>query len=508
MHLKRIIVPLIAILLAGCAVTSISQAPPRPDKPWAAVTDTHGDVVFGKAAESTPSAATLPAVPALPAMPDTQKLEPDRIYGLADLIDVAASNNQNTRIAWNAARNAALAMGIARSTYLPRLTAAVVGGYASGSNTQTFAPNISLPSTASQTGTVAAVGLQWLLFDFGQRDAIVEAARETTFAANVMFNAAHQALIYDVAVAFYTHAAAAGRVSLLEQALANSRTVQAAAEGRLNQGQGTAIEVAQARQARAQANLRLVQARGAREDAYVTLLGAIGLPTSTHLRLADVSGRRLSRATAVMTDALIREAVSRRPDVQSAYALAKAGQAGVDAARAELMPKLFASGTVGGARGALGVSSLPSLGDLGSPILNLSNRTTSGVIMGGVSVPIYDGGVRYAMLEQARSRADTAQATLIRTRLDAARQIVKSDNALKTALATHEASRELSTAAATTFDAALTAFRSGYGSVVEMTLAQSGLLDAKLGETDAYHATLIAAASLAFATGLVANALP
>jgi outer membrane protein TolC len=194
--------------------------------------------------------------------------------------------------------------------------------------------------------------------------------------------------------------------------------------------------------------------------------------------------------------------------VQSAYAVAKAGAAGVDAARAEFMPKLFASSTVSSARGALGVSSLPSLGDLGSPILNLSNRTTSGVIMGGISVPIYDGGVRAAMLEQAKSRADSASATLIRTRTEAARQIVKADNALKTSLTTYEASQQLAAAAATTFDAALTAYRSGFGSVTEMTLAQSGLLDAQVSAIDAYHAALISAASLAFATGAVATALP
>jgi outer membrane protein TolC len=55
--------------------------------------------------------------------------DPGKVYTLSDLIDLAETNNPLTRTAWNAARDAALAVGIARSTYLPRLTVAALGGY-------------------------------------------------------------------------------------------------------------------------------------------------------------------------------------------------------------------------------------------------------------------------------------------------------------------------------------------------------------------------------------------
>jgi outer membrane protein len=494
--------------LSGCASWSADIAPPRVDRPWVPVTSADGEILAGRPARPPTGGRggfVLPANPALGVMPDTTTaLEPGRTQTLADLIDAAQSNNPQTRVAWNAARNAALSVGIARSTYLPRLTAAVVGGYrhGSGSNTTNLGPaNLDGSRDNWATGSVSALGLQWLIFDFGQRRALVEAAGQMAVATNVAFTAAHQQLIYDVTLAYYTHATATQRVSLLEQSLANARAVQAAAESRLRDGQGTVTDVAQVRQATAQAELRLVQARGRAQDTHQALVTAAGLSPMTRLRIADVSGRPLSPSATTLTEPMINEAVSRRPDMLAAYASARAAQAGVAAARAEFLPKVFASGNVAYADGRLGLSSLPAVGDQGTSTLNLSDRRFSSVIIAGITVPIYDGGVRSALLRQAQARADSAQAVLRRTQQDSVRQIVEADNALRTGLAAHAAAGTLEAAAGTTFDATLAAYRSGFGSVTQATLAQSGLLDARLGRADTYSAAQIAAASLAFAMG-------
>lgn len=50
--------------------------------------------------------------------------------------------------------------------------------------------------------------------------------------------------------------------------------------------------------------------------------------------------------------------------------------------------------------------------------------------------------------------------------------IVVASNALRTSLAAYEASQALTQAAQTTFDAALDAYRSGVGSITDLTLAE------------------------------------
>jgi outer membrane protein len=120
-----------------------------------------------------------------------------------------------------------------------------------------------------------------------------------------------------------------------------------------------------------------------------------------------------------------------------------------------------------------------------------------------VTVPIYDGGMRDAQLARARADADSADARLTQVREDAVRQIVLADNALRTSLSAYSAAQTLKAAAQTTFDSALAAYRNGVGSITDLTIAETQLLQAKNASTDAYSTALSAAATLALATGVL-----
>lgn len=55
-------------------------------------------------------------------------IDVERRYDLPQLIDLAQSINPATRSAWHRARQAAIAVGMTEATYLPLITASVVGG--------------------------------------------------------------------------------------------------------------------------------------------------------------------------------------------------------------------------------------------------------------------------------------------------------------------------------------------------------------------------------------------
>jgi hypothetical protein len=70
-------------------------------------------------------------------------------------------------------------------------------------------------------------------------------------------------------------------------------------------------------------------------------------------------------------------------------------------------------------------------GDLSSTIGNISSNINNATILGGVTFPIYDGGIRDARIYEARSRASAAEATLLRLQQNAAAtEIVAADDAL------------------------------------------------------------------------------
>lgn len=491
--------------LAGCATSSLDMAPDSPERPWQPHTDAAGAIVPGPPASTGTAARArsyeLPANPALAAVPAPPALEQAHAYGLPELIDLAETANPLTRIAWNDARNAALAAGIAKAAYLPQLSVAAMGQYL-GAHTSSSSALGDSSLSASGHGATEVVALQWLLFDFGGRAARLEAASQISVMANISFTAVHQQVIYDVSVAFYAYQAARSRIDTTQQGLDNADAILAAAQSRYKRGVGTVIEVAQANQNRAQAKLAMVEAQGAESNSYLALVSAMGISPLSRPDIAQMPVHTLPPATSDSIDQIVSSAIARRPDVLNAYAAERVSLAKVKAAESEFMPKVFVSAVGAYNTGSSSISAVPAIGQQ-LPTVNLSNGHYGGSVIVGVTIPLYDGGLRSAVLAQARNDADSASTRLDHSREEAVRQIVTAQNTLQTSLTAHAAAKELLAAAQTTYDAAFDAYRHGVGSVTDALLAQNQLLAAKNAYADSYSGALSAAAALALATGSV-----
>jgi outer membrane protein len=531
--LIRIVVPalLLGAGLVGCASASLVLAPEAPDVPFkparAAVPD--GEVGPSSLPPATRSGARdfgLPPMEDLPLVPPPLAIDPTHTYSLAELIDLAQINNPETRVAWEHARQAALAVGIAKALYLPVLSATAVSG-AQHNSGSTQGGLSSLAVNNDLNGTVGSVALAWLIFDFGQRDALKRAATDLSFASNVAFNGMHQKIIYDVSRAFYDYSSARQRVAIAAQSKTESAHLLDAAQNRLKQGIGTTVETAQAEQFLAQAAFNLVQARGAERDSYHSLLAAAGISPVATLRIEDVSGRLLPANSMVPVEHIIAEAIARRPDIQASYATARASRAAVAAVEAEFLPKVFVAASDTYATGSLNITSLPSIPSLGSistslPSLpaptpttvsipnssalgNISLNQNDTTVLAGVAVPIFDGGVRDARVREARSRTEAAESTVLHLEQTAATEIVAADDALRSSLEANRAASVLVSASLTAYDAALAAYKSGAGTLTAALEAERALLSGRLAKAQAHGTAQIAAASLAFSTGRLSS---
>jgi outer membrane protein len=530
---------LFSLQLAGCATSALNMAPDRPDAPWSPATGPEGEIVAGRRGPYQPNNGryVLPANRELAETPPPViDLERHGPYSLPELIDIAESNNPVTRNAWNDARDAALAAGIAKSTYLPLISAGIVQGWQRShidfsnrnqvstlgatlpalpiSTTSTTPPSPDNDVNVTGEGDIEVLSIQWLLFDFGKRAALVQVAKQESAVSNIAFTAAHQQVIYNVSLAFYAHAATRAHLTTAMESLSAAEEVQAAAEDRYKRGVGTVVEVAQTKQATAEAQLVRVEAEGAAENSYLGLISAMGISPMTRLTIAEISRRTLPPSLTAPIESFVSEALARRPDVLSAYATVQASLAGLRAAQAEFLPKVFVSGTGSRLSGSLSITAIPGI-DQQLPIVNLppsqlgtSSDQLNGTILLGMTVPLYAGGSRAALLEQARDKVDKSETTLLQIRNEAARQIVVARNTLKTSLSAYSAATALSAAAQTTFDAALAAYRNGVGSVTDVALAERQLLVGKNAATDAYSTALSAAATLALAAGALGSAPP
>jgi outer membrane protein TolC len=215
-RVRCIVAALAACLVVADCNDTRDLAPPAPDRPW----------------PIPASAAPTPAEVPLISSSTRAEINPaHRYYSLAELINIAERRNQTTRIAWEQARQAAIDVGIARAALLPVLTASALGGYQRIASP--FPSNL-VPKgyiTANVEEFLPTLAISYLLLDFGGREAVVNAAQQLSIAANVMFTAAHQKLIFDVARAFFLLGGADATMRAAEQALKDAEEVQGSCGG-------------------------------------------------------------------------------------------------------------------------------------------------------------------------------------------------------------------------------------------------------------------------------------
>src|SRR5215831_5835789 len=258
-------------------------------------------------------------------------INPRKTYCLAELIDIAERNNPDTRVAWERARQAAAAVGLSESAYYPFLVASAAAGY-----DRAFIPFPTLdvnlkkllmhPSLndVSITGGSSLVteakvyrgelNAKWLLLDFGERSAVVAAAREQLMMANVGFNAIHQKIVFQVTDRFYQLGTARQKVLVSQSALEAARTVEEAVQARIDNGLATQPELLQAQQQSAQTAFDVDATTGLESDARVALVESIGILPTVPLKVADLSQRSTSEANGSV-DELIERALWQRPDL-------------------------------------------------------------------------------------------------------------------------------------------------------------------------------------------------
>src|SRR6266478_4714254 len=196
-------------------------------------------------------------------------INPRKIYGLAELIDIAERNNPDTRVAWERARQAAAAVGLSESAYYPFLVASAAAGYdrafipfpTLAVNEKKLLTNPSLNAVSISGGGSLVTQSQvyrgelnakWLLLDFGERSAVVAAAREQLMMANVGFNATHQKIVFQVTDRFYQLGTARQKILVARSALEAAQTVEEAVQARIDNGLATRPELLQAQQQSAQ----------------------------------------------------------------------------------------------------------------------------------------------------------------------------------------------------------------------------------------------------------------
>src|SRR6266850_6126801 len=450
----------ISISLADSAARGEDGVAPLPDKPWLPPQLDEYETELARARFHDKRKA-----------PEVD-VDGDKVYDLPELIDIAERTNPQTRIAWERARQAAAAVGLSQSAYFPYLVASAGAGYE-----HAFVPFPTLKQgpgasdvsvigggtlATDAVGERAALGVKWLLFDFGERKAATTMAKEGLMMANVGFNAVHQQIVFTVTRRFYELNTTRQKVAVAESSLRAADTVAQAARARLDNGLATRPDVLQAEHQFAQAAFELEAARGALSDAQVAFVESLGILPTTKLEVANVSEKSFSENSADSLDDLLERALSQRPDLVGKLANLRARQAGVKKARAAYYPKVSLGANAGWAELDVSVKGSRYFG---------GNEPVYGA---GVAfeLPIFDGFARRKKLHIAESELRAAEDELAHTRDSVIREVWKARTDFETALRKQDSATKLVTAAESAFAASLDAYQHGLGTYVDVANAQ------------------------------------
>jgi outer membrane protein len=447
---------------------------------------------------STPQAVADCAAHAIP-MGTVAPLDANHTYSLAELIDLAERNNPRTRIAWERARQRAEDLGVAKSSYYP-----VLAGLAAFSDQRIIDP---FPKPIAPRGYVMVeipaivpeVTLDYLVFDFGKREAKVDAATAQKIAAGANFIQANQDVAFRVASAFYQLLTQQERLSAAEATLKTAQTTADAAEFELRNGRSTLPDVLNARAETSQAVFDRESADGDEKIARVTLTEAVGVEPSPNITIDASGSAPLPSDLAASIDALIDRAISARPDLAAQVAEIRAADDAIREARAAYRPQILL-------QGAAAYSSVWPTADFGQ--LGNANQATWSAAL-GIQWRIFDGGERKNELAKAESNKRSAQEELREKRDQATREVWTAYIGFRTALRKEQAAVALLESASASYYASLDAYKYGVKNLIDVVTAERQLAQARLSGVSARSQLFLEAVDLEFVTGnLLRNGPP
>lgn len=492
------ILPIAAAALCGC-VNVDEEVAQTPSVYWKAPKDAQPTEFYNPeriktdkiesekdAASAKPTdASAKPAANAKPAaktdLSASEKMLAGARLSLDELTDIALENNTSTRVYWFQAKRYAAQLGRAQSAYYPQIS---VGAQVYRDKTKPGYAGIPI-GAYYETAYGPSAEINWLLYDFGKREAQVQSAREAMRAANFEFNQTLQDVVLNVNLAYYKFCAAVGNVKAAKLSLEDSKTSYESADRKLKDGVGNKQDMLNALASLRNAEFEVENKLSNVETARAELANVLGVSASDIADISDEVAVAKNSVVSEKIDSLIAKAMRSRQSLMAGYAKLRQTQSDVKAAKRDFLPQL-------------GANASASYGWYTD-----GNRDDQYQYKFGLSASwsIFEGFARkYALIdakaaERAQAQQLKAEQIQIMSNIWAYYHIYRSSvKQLASAEATVAASEEA-------YQATRTGFASGVNTLTDLLNAQSRLAAARQTKVNATTNMAAAVARLSHAVG-------
>jgi outer membrane protein len=456
--------------------TPATSLPSEPSRPLSPVTP--GVTMPGGQAPTTAPAPVQQLPPAL-ARPVVPQNAPSLTISQAE--QLALQHNPRVSIA----RLLALAQGQVtreqRAAEMPTLAGNVT---AVGADNGTRITAGALNNPVLYQRAAAGVTLNQLITDFGRTRNLVSSANLNAQAADSTLQATRDDIVFAVDEAFYRALGAQALIQVATQTVNARQTTANQIQSLTNARLRSTLDLSFANAQLAQAQLLLLDARNQSVTAQADLSALLGDDRSTVYRLVDETPVAPPAAPGDAAP-LVQQAFTQRPDLKSLQQQAEAAHHLATAQHDLSRPTVTALGAAGNA---------PWRADqIGSG--------TYGAAGVNVNIPIFNGFLYSAGEEEAKLRANAADAQVVQLRDNIARDVTTTVLQAQDNFSRIAVTQQLLAQANSALGLAQTRYNLGLSSIVELSEAQLLQTQAEIELANARYAYQGSLSAIRYQTG-------
>lgn len=386
----------------------------------------------------------------------TSSVDANEPLTLATAIDSALCRNTRTASSWVSIKLQQTQSDAARAAFLPTVNASLT----TQSNTN------SVPGSAGSSrvnGYSSYLGLNWRIFDFGERAARREAANLLLSAAVNTHDDTVRRQVSDTIQSYFSALQANATVDARRQAVEMAERTRATARSREDRGAASRSDTLQADSALARSRMSLQRAKAELDKSTAMLAYIIGAPAGSALRLPDLHVGH-SDVELLGLSRLLDIARAHHPAILAARLQRDAGQANIAAARAAGRPTLDL--TAANYRNGYPNQSVQA------------SRSSNWSVGATLTIPIFDGHVRRHNIQQAQAQAEKAALQAQDTENQVLTELVKEYSDLAAAQENIAATQQWLVAAQASMASATLRYERGAADMLELISAQNTLNEA------------------------------
>ena len=402
---------------------------------------------------------------------------------LAQLLDMAFNNSPVTSRAWQDVRSKTAVLGQRKSDLFPKVTISADG------RREKSVSNTGADAHENQLRYGPSGRAELLLFDFGGRDASIEAAYQDMLSAGFAFNQALQDLILDVQTNYYGLFSAYSMLEAAQSDALDAKETLDAAKIKFQVGIVSKLDQLQAEASYNNALYNLEDAKGALKNTKAGLAIVIGLSADTAFEISSPERELPSGIQESDIREMIDQALSDRPDIAAARSSLIEKQQLVKEAASSLWPNVNIGGTYG---------------HDWYKYYNAKQPRDDSYDYGGylsLSWDIFDGFDRINKKLQAEAESEAEIESLRQLELEASADVWTKYYNYNTAVKKLQFSKAYLESSFASHDLALEGYSEGLKSMLDLLQAQSALSSARARLVDSERGLFIAVAELAHATG-------